>query len=457
LVLGLKNIRNINMPDLLIKNATIVNEGRRYKGSVLIDNQKINAIYEGESSIHADKIIDANDLFLLPGVIDDQVHFREPGLTYKGDIRSESRAAAAGGVTSYMEMPNTQPQTITQSLLNEKFNIAQSSSLVNYSFYIGATNNNVKELLKSDPKHVCGIKVFMGASTGNMLVDNPKSLRDIFSAAHMLVAVHCEDETIIRANVEEYRNRFGETVQMKYHPQIRSEEACYSSSPQAVELASKFGTRLHILHLSTGKELQLFKAGGDLRTKQLTNEVCIHHLWFNQSDYQQLGTRIKWNPSIKSASDQSALFQGVLDDKIDIIATDHAPHTLEEKGKNYFQAPSGGPLVQHSLTAMLEFYKRGSITIEQIVNKMCHAPAEVFHISKRGYIREGYWADLVLVDLNKPWRVEKSNILYKCRWSPFEGTEFSSSIVATLVNGNRVYEHGQIQEGSTAMALTFDR
>jgi dihydroorotase len=445
------------MPDLLIKNATLVNEGRIFKGAVLIDDKKITSVIEGMCYASADEIIDAQGLFLLPGVIDDQVHFREPGLTHKGNIYSESRAAAAGGITSFMEMPNTNPQTITQSALAEKFLIAEKNSITNYSFYIGATNDNLEELLKTDPKTVCGIKIFMGASTGNMLVDNPESLKDIFSNAHMLVAVHAEDEQIIRANTERYRKEFGEAVSMSYHPFIRSEEACYRSSSLAVELASKYNTRLHVLHLSTGRELMLFNPGGNLSMKKLTNEVCVHHLWFNQNDYESLGTLIKWNPAIKTAEDQKALFQGLLDNRIDIVATDHAPHTLDEKSRNYFDAPSGGPLVQHSLTAMLEFYKRGTISLDRIVYKMCHAPAEIFQVSKRGYLREGYWADLVLVDLDRPWRVEKENILYKCGWSPFEGLTFSSSVISTFVNGVKVYDKGKINEGTSGMKLLFDR
>jgi dihydroorotase len=445
------------MPDLLIKNATIVNEGRKFIGSVLVDKQRIAAVYEGDCMIDAAEVIDATNLYLLPGIIDDQVHFREPGLTHKGNIYTESRAAAAGGITSYMEMPNTNPQTITQAALSEKFKIAETNSLVNYSFYMGATNDNLDELLRTDPKKVCGIKIFMGASTGNMLVDNPVSLRNIFSNVRLLVAVHCEDESIIRTNTEKYRNNFGEMIPVSLHPEIRDEEACFRSSSLAVELATRFNTRLHILHLSTARELQLFKAGGDLRTKQITNEVCVHHLWFNQNDYERLGTLIKWNPAIKSADDQAALLQGVINDTIDIIATDHAPHTLEEKGRSYFQAPSGGPLVQHSLMAMLELYRKGTISFEKIVDKMCHSPAELFHVSKRGYIREGYWADLVIVDLDDPWKVEPPNILYKCGWSPFEGTVFSSRVVTTLVNGTIVFNNGRIVEGSLGMALSFDR
>lgn len=445
------------MPDLLIKNATIVNEGRIFKGSVLVDQQKIVSIYEGPCSLSASKMIDAKGLYLIPGVIDDQVHFREPGLTHKGDIRSESRAAAAGGVTSFMDMPNTNPQTITQSALQEKFEIAANSSLINYSFYIGATNDNLGELLKTDPANVCGIKMFMGASTGNMLVDNPESLQAVFSKAHLLLAVHCEDEPTIRKNIETYKRTYGDSIPIRYHPLIRSEESCYLSTSLAVDLASKYGTRLHVLHLSTGKELDLFQAGGNLSTKQITNEVCVHHLWFSDEDYEQLGTRIKWNPAIKTMNDRDALIKGLIDDKVDIIATDHAPHTLEEKGKDYFHAPSGGPLIQHSLVIMLELYKQGKLSLEGIITKMCHAPAEVFRISNRGYIRQGYWADLVLIDLNDPWKVEASNLIYKCGWSPFEGTEFFSRIITTIVNGEVVYDNNQIHETKAAMALRFNR
>lgn len=445
------------MTDLLIKNATIINENSRTTGSVAVNQGRISEIVDGECNISAKKIIDATHLILIPGVIDDQVHFREPGLTHKADIWHESRAAAAGGITSYMEMPNTNPQTITQKALQNKFNIAREKSLVNYSFYMGATNDNLDELVKTDPKTVCGIKVFMGASTGNMLVDNPKSLRDIFSYAHLPVATHCEDEGTIKANLEKYKNQFGDDLPISYHPLIRSEEACYKSTTLAIELAEKYNTRLHVLHLSTGKELNLFQQGGDLRTKRITNEVCVHHLWFNDSDYEKLGARIKWNPAIKTRKDQEALLEGLLNDCIDIVATDHAPHTIEEKKQNYYQAPSGGPLVQHSLVAMLELHKKGIISLEKIVEKMCHAPAEIFQISKRGYIRKGYWADLILVDLDKSWTVNNTNILSKCGWSPFENVRFSSKVITTLVNGVVVYDNDDIIENQVAAPLEFER
>ena len=445
------------MTDLLIKNATIINENSRTTGSVAVNQGRISEIVDGECNISAKKIIDATHLILIPGVIDDQVHFREPGLTHKADIWHESRAAAAGGITSYMEMPNTNPQTITQKALQNKFNIAREKSLVNYSFYMGATNDNLDELVKTDPKTVCGIKVFMGASTGNMLVDNPKSLRDIFSYAHLPVATHCEDEGTIKANLEKYKNQFGDDLPISYHPLIRSEEACYKSTTLAIELAEKYNTRLHVLHLSTGKELNLFQQGGDLRTKRITNEVCVHHLWFNNSDYKKLGARIKWNPAIKTRKDQEALLEGLLNDCIDIVATDHAPHTIEEKKQNYYQAPSGGPLVQHSLVAMLELHKKGIISLEKIVEKMCHAPAEIFQISKRGYIRKGYWADLILVDLDKSWTVNNTNILSKCGWSPFENVRFSSKVITTLVNGVVVYDNDDIIENQVAAPLEFER
>ncbi len=445
------------MTDLLIKNATIINEHSKVIGSVLVDQGKITEIIEGECNAASRKVIDATNLILIPGVIDDQVHFREPGLTHKADIWHESRAAAAGGVTSFMEMPNTKPQTTTQQALQDKFKIAEEKSLVNYSFYFGATNNNLDELVKTDPKKVCGIKVFMGASTGNMLVDNPKSLHDIFSHAHLPVATHCEDEVTIKANLIKYRNEFGDDLPMSYHPLIRSEEACYKSTALAIELAEKYNTRLHVLHLSTGKELELFEQGGNLHTKRITNEVCIHHLWFNDSDYKKLGAKIKWNPAIKTKNDQEALMDALINDRIDIVATDHAPHTTEEKSRNYYQSPSGGPLVQHSLIAMLEFHREGKISLEKIIEKMCHAPADIFHISKRGYIRKGYWADLVLVDLNSPWVVNKSNILSKCGWSPFENVQFSSKIHTTLVNGMLVYDNEQIIESKAAAPLEFER
>ncbi len=445
------------MHDLLIHNATIINEGRQFIGSVSIVDKKIDAIVEGRCDLSASRTIDASKLVLIPGVIDDQVHFRDPGLCYKGDVRTESRAAAAGGVTSYMEMPNTKPQTITQRALADKFDNAKKNSLVNYSFYMGATNDNLDELMKTDPKTVCGIKIFMGASTGNMLVDNPESLRKIFAKANILVAVHCEDESTIQKNTQKFLDKYGESIPFTCHPIIRSEEACFKSSSYAVDLATEFGTRLHILHISTAKELELFSTNNDLKSKQITSEVCVHHLWFNDGDYEKLGAKIKWNPAIKTAKDQNALLEGILNNKIDVIATDHAPHSIEEKNNPYTTAPSGGPLVQHSLVAMLEFYKQGKISLEKIVEKMCHSPADIFHIENRGYLREGYWADCVLFDLNDAWKVDKSNLLYKCGWSPFEGIEFGSSIHTTIVNGAIVYENGSIVEGSCSMPLQFLR
>lgn len=445
------------MPDLLIQNANIINRGEQFVGSVLIDAGKIVSVERSKSDVEAKQKIDATGLILIPGVIDDQVHFRDPGLTHKGDIYSESRAAAAGGVTSYMEMPNTKPQTITLQDLADKYKKASKISLVNYSFYMGATNDNIDQLLQTNRDNICGIKIFMGSSTGNMLVDNKDTLKEIFSQADLPVAVHCEDEETIRANTKKYKQEYGNSIPFSYHPVIRSTEACYKSSTLAVDLATKYGTRLHILHLSTKKELDLFTIEKDRKKKRITSEVCVHHLWFNDSDYDKLGARIKWNPAIKTVEDQKALFTGLLKGKIDVVATDHAPHTIDEKRNSYFMAPSGGPLVQHSLIAMLEFYHNGLISLEQIVDKMCHAPADLFNVSKRGYIEEGYWADLVLVDLNNPWSVNKSNILYKCSWSPFEGQKFHSKVHTTIVNGNIVYTNDAIIEGPTGKRLLFDR
>lgn len=443
----------------LIKDATIVNEGLKYTGSVLIGDDKIEKIYPHALPDNFDfndiSIIDAKNLYLIPGVIDDQVHFREPGLTHKGEIATESRAAVAGGVTTFMEMPNTNPQAITQELLEQKYQRASEVSAANYTFYMGATNDNLDEVLKTDPTKVCGIKVFMGSSTGNMLVDDEAVLSGIFKNAPTLVATHCEDETTIQKNTEIARKRYGENVPISRHAYIRSAEACYKSSSKAVELASKFNTRLHILHLSSAKEMDLFTAG-KVSDKKITAEVCVHHLWFDEKDYIDYGTRIKWNPSIKSAKDKEALWEALLSDKIDVIATDHAPHTLAEKNNPYFKAPSGGPLVQHSLVAMLEMSKKNFITIEKVIQKMCHAPADLFRIEKRGYIREGYFADLVLVDPNKNWIVSPENILYKCGWSPFEGTQFSHNVVSTFVNGNLVFHNNQIIDGVNGLRVTFN-
>lgn len=447
------------MAKILIKNATVINEGRKFKGNVLINNEIIEKIYEGPlaDNIHEGTVLDATDKILIPGVIDDHVHFREPGLTHKADIASESRAAVAGGVTSFMDMPNTNPQTITQELLEEKYRIAEKCSLANYSFYIGATDSNLKELLKTNPREVCGIKIFMGSSTGNMLVSNVNTLKDIYSQSGMVIAAHCEDEDTIVGNIEKYRTEHGQNIHVRYHPLIRNTEACYKSSSMAVELAKKYNARLHILHVSTGKELELFTDRITAAEKRITSEVSIHHLWFSDSDYETLGTRIKCNPAVKSNNDREALFQAMLEGKIDVIGTDHAPHTIYEKNNSYFKAASGLPMIQHSLIAMLEFYHRGRITLEQIVEKMCHAPADIFQVEKRGYIREGYWADLVLVDINHKWEVTSENILYKCKWSPFENLIFHSDVSHTFVNGNLVYKEGSIIECLPGRRLLFNR
>lgn len=442
----------------LIKDATIINEGLKFKGSVLINDEKIERIFPkvlpGNLDVSDIKIIEAAGLLLIPGVIDDQVHFREPGLTHKGEIATESRAAVAGGVTTYMEMPNTNPQSVTQEELQKKYDRAAEVSAANYSFYMGATNDNLDEVLKTDPSKVCGIKVFMGSSTGNMLVDDEQTLSEIFKHAPTLVATHCEDEATIQKNMEIARQRYGENVPMSRHCHIRSDEACYISSSKAVELASKFDTRLHVLHLSSAKEMSLFSPG-KVSDKKITAEVCVHHLWFDERDYITHGSRIKWNPSIKCISDKEALWEALLSDKIDVIATDHAPHTLEEKNNTYFKAPSGGPLVQHSLVAMLEMSRKGFITVEKVIQKMCHAPADLFRVNQRGYIREGYFADLVLIDPNSSWTVSPENILYKCGWSPFEGTEFSHKIHSTFVNGHIVYSQGTISDELNSKRITF--
>jgi dihydroorotase len=444
------------MSSLLIKNAQIVNDGKSFNADVFINNDIIESIGINLSLDKApDEIIDAEGLHLLPGIIDDQVHFREPGLTHKADIYTESRAAAAGGITSFMEMPNTIPQATTTDELEKKYDLGAEKSAVNYSFYLGATNENLEEIKKVDANRICGIKVFMGSSTGNMLVDDRKSLEGIFSESPTLIATHCEDEATIIANTKKYKTEFGEDLPFKYHPIIRSAEACYKSSSLAAELATKYGTQLHILHLSTAKELTLLEPG-DVKSKKITGEVCVHHLWFNSNHYDKYGARIKWNPAVKSQSDQIDLMKGLLNDRLDVIATDHAPHTLEEKSNKYFKAPSGGPLVQHSLVAMLEFYHQGKIDLETIVKKMAHAPAELYRIKDRGFIRKGYKADLVLVNLNSPWRVSKENILYKCGWSPFEGTNFTSQVVTTLVNGKVVYKEGEIIQPN-GERLLFDR
>jgi dihydroorotase len=442
---------------IIIRNSIIVNEGKVFSSDVLLENGMIIKIEKNISSTKNYNEINAEGLHLFPGVIDDQVHFREPGLTHKGDIYSESKAAVAGGITSYMEMPNTVPNTLTQELLEEKYKIASQKSLANYSFYMGASNNNLDEVLKTNSKNVCGIKIFMGSSTGDMLVDDEKALENIFSKSPMLIATHCEDESSIRKHLEEYKAKFGDDIPVAFHPVIRNEEVCFKSSSLAVALAKKHGTRLHILHISTAKELELFDSYIPLSKKRITAEACVHHLWFCNEDYKQLGNFIKWNPAVKTKHDRDALLDGVLNNKIDVIATDHAPHTIEEKKQVYTKAPSGGPLVQHALVAILQFYSDGKITLEKITEKICHAPAVCFQIEKRGYIREGYFADLVLIDLKKKWKVEKSNILAKCGWSPFEGTEFTSSVTHTFVNGNLVYENGKLFEDVRGHRLLFKR
>lgn len=444
------------MPAFIIKNALLVNEGKIFEADVFVKDEFIERI-DRDISHRTATVIDANGTILIPGCIDDQVHFREPGLTHKGDIYSESRAAVAGGITSYMEMPNTVPNAVTQVLLEEKYSLAEKKSFANYSFFMGTTNDNLDELLKTNPKKVCGIKIFMGSSTGNMLVDSQSTLEKIFSQSPVLIATHCEDEATIKRNSEIFRQRFGEDVPIKYHPEIRSAEACYLSSSYAVSLAKKYGTRLHILHVSTAKELDLFDNGIPLDEKKITAEACIHHLWFDDSDYDKLGTKIKWNPAIKTADDKNKLRAAVIDNTIDIIATDHAPHTIEEKNQTYFKAPSGGPLVQHALPAMLELHHQKVFSLEKIVEKMCHAPAIAYKIDRRGFIREGYFADLVLVNLDKPFTVSKDNLLYKCGWSPFEGTTFHSSVSHTFVNGRMVYVEGKIDESIRGMRLTFNR
>lgn len=442
---------------ILISNANIVNEGKRFTADVLIKDQRIERIDAQISAARANKVIDAEGKLLLPGVIDDQVHFREPGLTHKANIHTESRAAVAGGVTSFMEMPNTYPPALTQELLEEKYQIAAKTSLANYSFFMGASNDNYDEVMRTNAEKVCGLKIFMGSSTGNLLVDDERALNHLFQNVEMLIATHCEDEETIKSNTQAYINKYGEDIPIQYHPLIRSEEACYKSSSHAVELAKQYGTRLHILHISTAKELALFDNTIPLQKKKITSEACIHHLWFSDDDYQRLGTLIKWNPAVKTAADREAIFQAVLDDRIDVIATDHAPHTLEEKQNVYTKAPSGGPLIQHTLVAMLEMHHQGKISLERIIEKMCHNPAILFRIKDRGFIREGYYADLVLVDEHKPWTVKKENILAKCGWSPFEGQTFLSSVTHTFVSGQLAYEDGQIAESIRGERLSFER
>lgn len=446
----------------LITGATLINEGRSYKASVLISDGLISRIFEGEtfapSPETADaEIIDGAGKWLIPGVIDDQVHFRDPGLTHKGDLYTESRAAVAGGVTSFMEMPNTVPNALTQELLEEKYIMAAEKSLANFSFYMGASNDNLAEIVKTDPRNVCGIKVFMGASTGNMLVDKAETLEGIFRDAPTLVAVHCEDEDIIRKNTAAMREKYGENIPLEAHPLIRSREACLKSSTFAISLARKYNTRLHVLHLSTADELALLSDSPSDESKRITAEVCVHHLWFSEQDYPKLGSRIKWNPAIKSVSDRDALMQALLDGRLDVVATDHAPHTAQEKANPYFSCPSGGPLVQHSLVAMLEMSRQGKISAEMVVEKMCHAPARIFGVDKRGYIREGYHADLALIDPATSWEVQPENILYKCGWSPMEGVTFHSKITHTFVGGHLAWHNNRFDNSQPGNRLIFNR
>ena len=447
------------MSHLLIQNPTIINEGISFRGDVLIENEIISAVgFPGQVPIpEKTRQFDATGLIMIPGVIDDHVHFRDPGLTHKADIFTETRAAVAGGITSFMDMPNTIPQTVTVKDLEDKYGSGSEKSIINYSFYIGATENNLDEIMNADPAKVCGIKLFMGASTGNMLVENENTLKELFRSAIMPVAAHCEDEQTIRKNAESYRKKYGDDIPVAMHPLIRNRDACYKSTSYAVKLAREYNTQLHVLHLSTADEMKLFRSEEMLQEKRITAEVCVHHLWFDDADYDKLGSKIRWNPAIKTKYDKESLINGVNNDIIDVVATDHAPHTLEEKSGTYFKVPSGAPMVQHSLAAMLELWHKKMIALEKIVEKMCHNPAIIFNISKRGFIREGYKADLVLIDPDHLWTVSGNNILYKCGWSPLEGVTFRSKVVKTFVNGNLVYNHGEINEDNRGQRLVFER
>lgn len=445
------------MNSILIKNAKIVNEGKITEGEVLIENEFIKQIGTNLNIPENCEIIDAEGNYLIPGAIDDQVHFREPGLTHKGNIASESRAAVAGGITSFIEQPNTVPNAVTQEILEQKYQIASETSYANYSFMMGATNDNLEEVLKTNSKNVAGIKIFLGSSTGNMLVDREEVLTKIFSNTKMLIAVHCEDETTIKNNLAAYKEKYGDDIPMEFHHLIRSEEACYLSSSKAIELAKKTGARLHIFHLSTARETELFRNDIPLEEKQITAEVCVHHLWFTNEDYKTKGSLIKWNPAVKTQKDKDGLWEALLDDRIDVIATDHAPHTLEEKANPYTSAPSGGPLVQHAVVAMFEANKQGKISVEKIVEKMAHNPAKIFKIDRRGFIKEGFYADLAIVDPNSLWTVSKENILYHCGWSPMEGTTFSAKITHTFVNGTLVYENQKVKDIKQGKRLAFNR
>lgn len=445
------------MSNYILKNGQIVNEGKSFYGDLLIRNGIIERIDSRiENTINAEEI-DAEEKLILPGCIDDQVHFREPGLTHKATIATESRAAVAGGITSFMEMPNTVPSAVTIEKLEEKYAIAAKSSLANYSFYLGTTNSNIEEIKRVNPETICGVKIFMGSSTGDMLVDDPKALEDIFHYSPAIITTHCEDDPMIKENFQKFVKEYGEELPAKFHPLIRSEEACYKSSAYAVSLAKKYNSRLHILHISTAKELELFQNDIPLKNKRITAEACVHHLWFTDKDYDTKGNFIKWNPAVKSENDRAKIWAAVLDNRIDVIATDHAPHTLEEKNQLYFKAPSGGPLVQHALLAMLEKNRQGLISIERIVEKMAHAPAILFRVKNRGFLREGYFADVVMVDPKKSQQVTKSNLLYKCGWSPFDGITFSSSIERTFINGNIAFENQSIVECGSGSRLSFHK
>ena len=445
------------MGKLLIKNATVINEGNRLSEDILIEGDLITSISKKIKVDSDTQVIDANGLILIPGMIDDQVHFREPGLTHKGNILSESKAAIAGGVTSYIEMPNTSPNTTTVEEFNKKISIASINSYSNFSFMFGGTNDNLDEIKKIDPTEVAGIKLFLGSSTGKMLIDNLNSIEKIFSSTSLPISAHCEDEQTIINNSKKYKEIYGENVPIELHPKIRSEEACYKSSKYAVDLAKKTGARLNVFHISTRKELDLFDNKLPVDQKKLTAEVCAHHLWFTDKDYKKLGSKIKWNPAIKSKSDKDALWNAIKEDKIDIIASDHAPHTEIEKENSYFNCPSGGPMVQHTILSLLEESPKHGVSIEKIVEKIAHNPSKIFKIKKRGFIKEGYYADIVLVDPNSPTVVSKKSLLYKCGWSPFEGVTFSSSIHSTILNGRVVYSNGVVNETPNGKKLVFDR
>jgi dihydroorotase len=456
---SLENEKNeiMNNTSFVIKYGTVINEGKREVLDIQVENGVITKIAPSIDTPVGFSEVNAEGNYIIPGAIDDQVHFREPGLTHKADIRSESRAAAAGGITSFMEMPNTVPNTLTQELLADKYAIAASNAAVNYSFFMGASNDNIEEVLKTNGRDVCGVKVFMGSSTGNMLVDQHATLEKIFSEVPLLIATHCEDEQTIRANTEKYRAQYGDDVPMHVHPIIRSEEACYLSSSMAVDLAIKHNTRLHILHISTAKECELFTNEIPLSRKRITAEACVHHLWFSDTDYAEKGAFIKWNPAVKTNNDKNAIWEAVLDNRIDVIATDHAPHTLDEKQQSYFKAPSGGPLVQHALLALFQKSREGIITPERIVEKTAHNPAILFNIEKRGFIREGYYADIVMIDPKHSETVTKQSLLYKCGWSPFEGVTFDHKIAKTWVNGKLVWDGDAILEENAGSRLLFIR